>query len=171
MRGLIKRREIERVPLDLNLVAGEVVALVRMDAELRRVRLALETGPALPPVQGDRVQLQQVMVNLLLNAMDAMKDNPPANRLVRLRTRHVGPTVEVAVSDNGHGIAADKLPRSSSPSSPPNPTAWVWGWRSPAASSRRTGGDCGRKTTLPVARHSLFAACGGGGRQGGSSEQ
>ena len=76
MRSLMKRREIERRHLDLNLLADEVVTLVQPDAEMRRVRLALETGPALPNVQGDRVQLQQVLLNLLLNAMDAVNDNP-----------------------------------------------------------------------------------------------
>ena len=111
MRALMKRREAERRRLDLNLLAGEVVTLVRPDAEKRRVRLALETDPALPPVHGDRVQLQQVLLNLLLNAMDALDDNPPARRLVTVRARPVGATVEVAVSDNGHGIPADKLLR------------------------------------------------------------
>jgi signal transduction histidine kinase len=110
-RAFMKRREVERRLLDLNLLAGEVATLVRQDAEIRRVRLALETDPALPPVHGDRVQLQQVFLNLLLNAMDALNDNPPTGRRVAVRTRSAGATVEVSVSDNGHGIPADKLPR------------------------------------------------------------
>jgi len=111
MREWMKRREVERRRLDLNLLAGEVVTLVRPDAEKRRVRLAVETDPALPPVHGDRVQLQQVLLNLLLNGMDALDDNRPARRLVTVRTRPVGATVEVTVSDTGHGISADKLLR------------------------------------------------------------
>jgi two-component system sensor kinase FixL len=109
MRGLMKRREVERRRLDLNLLAGEVVALVRPDAEMRRVRLALETDPDLPPVHGDRVQLQQVVLHLLLNALDALSDNPPESPLVTVRTQPAGTTVEITVSDNGHSIAADKL--------------------------------------------------------------
>ena len=110
MRALMKRREVERRLLDLNLLAGEVVALVRPDAEMRRVRLAVETDPALPPVHGDRVQLQQVLLNLLLNAMDALDDNPPARPPRHgAGRRPAGATVEVAVSDTGHGIPADKL--------------------------------------------------------------
>jgi PAS domain S-box-containing protein len=111
MRDLMKHRKPERRSLDLNLLAGDVVTLMRHDVEKRRVRLALETDPSLPPVHGDRVQLQQVLLNLLLNAMDALDDNPPARRLVTVRARHVGATVEVTVSDTGHGISADKLLR------------------------------------------------------------
>ncbi len=109
MRALMKRREVERRRLDLNLLAGEVVASCAPDAEKRQVRLALETDPALPPVHGDRVQLQQVLLNLLLNAVDALDDIPPARRLVTVRARPVGATVEVGVSDTGHGIPADRL--------------------------------------------------------------
>jgi len=53
--------------------------------------------------------MQQVLHNLLLNAMDALDDNSPERRLVTVRARHVGATVEVTVSDTGHGIPADKL--------------------------------------------------------------
>ena len=110
VRGLLKRREVKRGLLDLNLLAREIFTLLRPDAEMRRVQLALETNASLPPVQGDRVQLQQVLLNLLLNAMDAVNENPPANRLVTLRVQPMNATVEMSVSDNGPGIAADRLP-------------------------------------------------------------
>jgi len=109
MRALMKQREPERHRLDFRLVVDDIFTLVRADAEKRRVRLALETDPTLPPVHADRVQLQQVLLNLLLNAMDAMDDNSPARRLVTVRARPVGATVEVTVSDTGPGIPADKL--------------------------------------------------------------
>lgn len=111
LRALIKRREVEHCPLDLSVLAREVAALVRVDAELRRVRITLGLSEALPLVQGDRVQLQQVTVNLLLNAMDAVKDNPPAARAVRVETRRGGATVEIAVIDTGPGFAVANLPR------------------------------------------------------------
>jgi two-component system, LuxR family, sensor kinase FixL len=111
MRDLMKQRKAEHRRLDLNLLVGDVIILVRPDAERRQVLLALETTPPLPVVHGDRVQLQQVMLNLLLNAMDALEDNPPPRRLVTVRARPVGATVEVTVSDTGHGIPADKLLR------------------------------------------------------------
>ena len=111
MRAWMKRREVERCLLSINQLAGEVVTLMRSDTEMRRVRLVVETDPAVPPVLGDRVQLQQVLLNLLLNAMDALDDNPPARRLVTVQVRPVGAMVEVTVSDTGHGISPDKLSR------------------------------------------------------------
>ena len=111
MRAWMKRREVERCLLSINQLAGEVVTLMRSDTEMRRVRLVVETDPAVPPVLGDRVQLQQVLLNLLLNAMDALDDNPPARRLVTVQVRPVGAMVEVTVSDTGHGISTDKLSR------------------------------------------------------------
>jgi PAS domain S-box-containing protein len=111
MRAMMKRREFEHRCLDLGVLVDEVVTLVRPDAERRRVRLAPETDAVLPPVQGDQVQLQQVLLNLLLNAMDALDGNPSAVRIVTVRARSAGSAVEVAVSDNGRGIPADSLPR------------------------------------------------------------
>jgi two-component system sensor kinase FixL len=111
MRALMRRGEVRRLSVNLHLLTGEVLVLLRPDADSRRVRLVLEADATLPPVLGDWVQLQQVVLNLVLNAMEALKDNPPANRLVVVRTRPSGAMVEVAVSDNGHGIPADKLLR------------------------------------------------------------
>ena len=111
MRDLMKNRKSERSSLDLSHLAGNVVALVRPDIDKRRVRLMLESDAALPPVHGDRVQLQQVLLNLLLNAMEALDDNPPEKRLVTVRARPVDAMVEVTVSDTGRGIPADKLSR------------------------------------------------------------
>jgi two-component system sensor kinase FixL len=111
MRALMRRGEAQRLLVNLHLLSGEVITLLRPDADIRRVRLALEADAALPLVFGDRVQLQQVVLNLVLNAMEALKDNPPAERLVVVRARPSGATVEVTVSDNGHGIPEDKLSR------------------------------------------------------------
>jgi C4-dicarboxylate-specific signal transduction histidine kinase len=111
MRSMLKRRGVEHGPVDLNVLVGEVISLVRFDADSRKVRLEFEPTSSLPPVHGDRVQLQQVMLNLLLNGMDAMKDLTPDRRRVTVRLRVAGAQVEVAVSDTGHGIPEDKLPR------------------------------------------------------------
>ena len=109
MRSLLKRRKVEYSLLDLNMLADEVITLVRPEADLREVRLALEPVSSLPPVSGDRVQLQQVLLNLLLNAMDAMNDSASDGRRITVRVQTAGMQVEVAVNDTGHGIPADKL--------------------------------------------------------------
>jgi PAS domain S-box-containing protein len=111
MRSQLKRHEVEYNLLDLNLLAGEVLELVRPEADSRKIGLALETGSSHPAVRGDQVQLQQVLLNLLLNAMDAVNDSAPDGRRVIVRVQTAGPQVEVAVSDTGHGISEDKLAR------------------------------------------------------------
>jgi PAS domain S-box-containing protein len=111
MRSQLKQHEVEYSLLDLNLLAGEVLELVRPEADSRKIGLALETGSSHPAVRGDQVQLQQVLLNLLLNAMDAVNDSAPDGRRVIVSVQTAGPQVEVAVSDTGHGISEDKLAR------------------------------------------------------------
>ncbi len=122
VRALVKRRDVEQAPVALDRLAEDVFALLRSDAERRRVRMTTEVGSVLPVVLGDGVQLQQVLLNLLLNAMDAVGENPPADRLVALRIRRAGASVELTVRDNGPGIPAEKLSRLFEPffSSKPN---------------------------------------------------
>ena len=109
MRAMLKRGETQGAWLDVNALVSEVAALVRLDAEARNTQIALAPPTPVPAVWADRVQLQQVLLNLLLNAMEAMEDTPSATRIVVVGTRPVGATVEVTVSDKGHGIPADKL--------------------------------------------------------------
>jgi signal transduction histidine kinase len=113
LRGLIKKGDLEFVPLDLNEVVGEVAWLVRSDAILRNVSLSLEFAADLPKVRGDRVQLQQVVLNLVLNGLDAMRESPTADRTLVIRTARDGAAaVTVAVQDSGIGIdekAVDRM--------------------------------------------------------------
>ena len=108
MRRLLRKHEVELKPCDVDGVAAEVLALVRSDAERRRVELiARLEGPH--PVQGDRVHLQQVLLNLIMNAMDAVAACPPERRHVTVSTARSGDQVEVAVADAGCGIAEDAM--------------------------------------------------------------
>ena len=111
LRGLARKRSPERRALDVNEVAGDILRLVGGDARRRRVTLSTEFVPSLPAVDGDLVSLQQVMLNLLVNAMDALDQEKTDERRVVVRTRLADAAVEVAVSDTGHGIPADRLPR------------------------------------------------------------
>jgi signal transduction histidine kinase len=112
MRRMVKKEtELEFVTLDVGELAREVVALVRYEAALEHVEIDVDIEPALPPARGDRVQLQQVLLNLLLNALEAMKGGPRLGRTVALHARSKEGIVEVAVRDRGRGIAADDVER------------------------------------------------------------
>jgi hypothetical protein len=105
IRALFKRAAHEEVPLDLNDVIVEVLSLVRSETEKRRVTIETELAPDLPPVTGDRVQLQQLILNLLLNgieAMDPVTDRP--RRLFIRSGRNSEDMVLVQVQDSGVGL-------------------------------------------------------------------
>ncbi len=110
LRALLRKRELEIHPLDLNDLITEVLRLASADGQRRRVHFVREFSANLPLVPGDRVHLQQVILNLLLNAMDAMADTPIPRRRVTLRTSPAaGGGVTVAVIDTGSGIDPERL--------------------------------------------------------------
>jgi PAS domain S-box-containing protein len=112
LRMLLKRHAIAPAPLALGLLVEDVVSLLRSNAADRHVRLESEMPPGLPPVCADRVQLQQVLLNLIMNAMDAVAQAPGGGRRVVVRARPVGDgMVEAAVSDSGTGIPPENLGR------------------------------------------------------------
>jgi signal transduction histidine kinase len=112
MRALLKNKKAEQVPVSFRELVEEVAALARPEAVERGVQLSVEVPAGLPPVQGDRVQLQQVLLNLLLNAMDEVKAQPPRNRQVGMWVRIAEKNfIEASVYDNGPGVPADTLPR------------------------------------------------------------
>jgi PAS domain S-box-containing protein len=112
LRALLRKRELERQPLEINSLVEDVFALVSGDAVLRGVSLSADLGPVLPQVAGDRVHLQQVLLNLILNGMDALAGQPRERRRIQVRTRlRADGLAEMAVIDSGHGIEPIKLPR------------------------------------------------------------
>ena len=110
LRALIKKGEPELVPLDLNAIVGEVAWFLRSDTILRNVSMSLELAPDLPRVRGDRVQLQQMVLNLVLNALEAMREPHAGTRTVVIRTAREGAAaLRVTVQDSGPGIAEKDL--------------------------------------------------------------
>jgi C4-dicarboxylate-specific signal transduction histidine kinase len=105
LRILLKKGEPEFVPLDVNEIVGEVAWLVKRDVLIRNVSMSLELAPDLPSVLGDRVQLQQVVLNLVLNGLEALRPPPADARTLVIRTaRDDAASVTVAVQDSGIGI-------------------------------------------------------------------
>ena len=110
VRELIRKRDLEIAALDLETIVRDVVMLIHSDAILHNVNVLLQIDPGAPKVHGDKVQLQQVVLNLLLNAFQAMKDCPMTERQVTVRTElNDGHKVIVAVSDRGEGLKDDQL--------------------------------------------------------------
>jgi two-component system sensor kinase FixL len=110
MRALLKRHILDTQLLDLAELIGDVAKLAQPDAAIRHVKLTVNLPTDLPPVRADRVHLQQVLLNLILNGMDALNGAAHEDRCVTVSARvNAARTVEIAVSDTGHGIAAEKL--------------------------------------------------------------
>ena len=110
MRALVRKGDVELQPLDIGSVVRDVVLLVHSDAIMRGIRTRLEIPAVLPPVRGDKVQLQQVVLNLLLNAFDAMHECRPADRVVDVQVAlKPGERVLIAVRDRGQGLTVDQM--------------------------------------------------------------
>ncbi|WP_241758180.1 sensor histidine kinase [Myxococcus landrumensis] len=111
MRALLKREEPRRELHSLNDLVCEVARLLANDMHLRGATLQLSLAPLLPAVQGDGIQLQQVVLNLLINGMEAMAQVPEGQRQLTVRTSSTSPgQVELCVQDSGGGIEPSRLP-------------------------------------------------------------
>lgn len=110
MRTLFKRRNLASSRLDLRNLVEDTVALARPDAEIRHMHIIVQVPPQLPPIHGDRVQLQQVLLNLVLNGMDAMNATPKLERRLTVRvSESTDGNLLVAVSDRGTGITPENI--------------------------------------------------------------
>jgi two-component system sensor kinase FixL len=109
VRTLLRKETTQFGPVGISLTVGDTVRLVHSSAERRGIRISVAREGEIPPVRGDRVQVQQVLLNLLMNACDAVEHNEPGQRRVSLRTVAGAGSVTVHVEDSGPGIADDEL--------------------------------------------------------------
>jgi signal transduction histidine kinase len=112
IRALLRKKDLELLPIDLNKTVSEVIRLLAGDALRRRVQIREEFIPGPVMIRGDKVHLQQVLLNLILNAMDAMSGLPKTcRRIVVTTSSSDGNTVHVTVEDSGPGVPPDKINR------------------------------------------------------------
>jgi signal transduction histidine kinase/integral membrane sensor domain MASE1 len=113
LRAMLTRGEISREPVDLANVIKDVLEMARVDLHTRHVAVDLEFDPYLPLVLGDRIQMQQVVLNLVMNACDAMSSIDVQRRRISIGARFEGSSCEVicTILDRGAGIAGEDLER------------------------------------------------------------
>jgi len=111
MRSLLTKAPYELKSLDLNEVVRDTVKLLTTLAGAGKAELVSVIKSDALPILGDRIQLQQVILNLVANGIDAMRDTPRENRVVSIRTSRVDEFAELSVSDRGPGIPEDHVKR------------------------------------------------------------
>jgi two-component system sensor kinase FixL len=112
IRGMVKKEQLERRSVDLNEVVMDALRIASGDAVLRSCQLETSLDANLPAIDGDPIQLQQVLLNLVINAFDAMQDTIPSRRKVLIATQSNGDgTVRTTVRDHGIGISEEMRER------------------------------------------------------------
>jgi PAS domain S-box-containing protein len=116
VRGLMQKSDTQKAPLDINHVISEVIPLMQLELDSHRVALRMELAPALPVILADRVGLQQVIINLVMNGIDAMEPITDRPRELVIGSRHdKADQILVTVEDCGVGISAENADRLFSP--------------------------------------------------------
>jgi signal transduction histidine kinase len=109
LRNLLRKAPFDPKKLDFNEMVRDTAEFLSALAVGRKVELDIFLAPVALPIIGDSIQLQQVIINLIVNAIDAMKDTPSEKRIITIRTWRVENFAELSVSDRGSGVPGDKL--------------------------------------------------------------
>ena len=141
LRSLYKNGQGERVPLDVNDLIREVLRLLQNDVLLRGAALRVDLGSSLPQVVGDRIQLQQVMLNLMVNGLDAMRDQPSGQRNLSVRSGPREDALTSEVADTGHGVPETHRERLFEPFFTTKPTGMGMGLAIARSIVEAHGGD------------------------------
>lgn len=110
LRGMISKKPATRESCCMNELVREALELMHAELIAERIEVRTHLAIDLPPVDGARVELQQVLVNLVLNAVHAMKATPEEERFMDIETRLEPGVVAIRISDRGHGIPPERLP-------------------------------------------------------------
>ena len=157
LRALFSRKEATVEPMDLNDAAREVIALSLSELRQHRVVLQQDFADDLPPVMGDRIQLQQVILNLVLNASDAMSNIHDRPRWLVVSTeRDDEDNVRLLVQDAGVGFDPQSVAGSSKRSTRPRVAVWESACPSADPSSKLIVAACGRHRMMARAPRSHF---------------
>lgn len=108
LRSLIQRGEADPQQVDVNATLVEVLKMCRSELHMRQIRIDKRLAPNLPTVLIDKVQLQQIVLNFITNACDAMENTPAGNRVLTIETSHDENSVSLSVSDRGIGLPEDR---------------------------------------------------------------
>ena len=112
LRKLLQRGEHREAVISLNELVASTLQLLHSELVNRKIRVDLDLKPALPPIAGDSVELQQVLINLIVNALEAMASTPPSDRAIRIATREAnGRSVAVSITDRGPGLSPEDRKR------------------------------------------------------------
>jgi C4-dicarboxylate-specific signal transduction histidine kinase len=111
LRNLLAKQTPERSPFEAGAAMTDVAMMLRPEAERRKIILDTRPGVEALHIQGDRTQIQQVLINLVLNAMDAVADLPESRRHVEVLMEGRAANVLMTVRDHGQGIALENLPK------------------------------------------------------------
>lgn len=110
MRGFIQKAEPRIAGVDVNSTIQEAIDLLGHDLQSQGIRTNLDLATTLPPTLADKIQIQQIVLNLVRNAMEAMNGDDCAHRELTIRTSNpVDDTIEVSIRDTGHGVPAEDL--------------------------------------------------------------
>jgi C4-dicarboxylate-specific signal transduction histidine kinase len=107
VRKLLRKGESKSELIDLNKLVESTLRLLHGELVKRKIHLELALAADLPTISGDAVQLQQVLLNVIMNAMDAMNSKAPSQRAISITTRAKGRQIEAVIVDAGHGITAE----------------------------------------------------------------
>jgi PAS domain S-box-containing protein len=159
IRDLVKKSPPRQDWLSINDTILEVIALARSEMHMNRVSLQTQLADNLPAVRADRIQLQQVILNLLINGIEAMNRSNEGSRQLRISTERDGAKrVLIAVRDSGVGLNPEDLEHLFDPFYTTKRMEWGWGWRSAARSSRHTGAFFGLRP-IRLAVQSFNSRC------------